>query len=496
MPGPARRPAPPARPPAGAGPVPGPRVAGAAPGTVAAGAPGGDGDAAAPGPAGGAPAGPAGAAPAGLAPTATPRRERRAGLTVRGRCLLAGGAAMVVSAVALDERDLVRIGLFAVLLPLLALALALRSRRTLQVERTLDPARIEAGESGTAFLRIAGGSLLGALRIADVVPDSAGPSNRHPPRFTVHRLGRRGARVGYPLRPAVRGAYRIGPLRGRGTDPLGLAEFRRELLPADRWLVLPRVTPLTGRPSLASTALGRGAEGGSRPGTGTPDVLIRPYRQGDELRRVHWRSSARRDELMVRLDDRPDPTGVTLLLDRRDAAHRGHGASSSLEWAVAFTASVAVHLLRRGEVVTLVDETGEPLGDAAPGPGGEDDVPRRLESLAVLRPSATAGLGAGGAPEPGTAPSDGVLAVLGASGPADVTALVAAWPRGGHAVLVDVEGWVGSGTGPGGAAPGRAAVAAATALRRAGWQATVVAAGTPVQRAWADACGDRSGGAR
>lgn len=432
------------------------------------------------------PATPASTAPAAAgpaAPIASPRKERRAGLTVRGRSLLAGGLAMAVSAVLLDERDLVRVGAFVVLLPLLALVVALRSRRTLQVERTVEPVRVEAGASGTAMLRIAGGSLLGALRIADHVPDAAGPSDRYPPRFTVHRLGRRGARVGYPLRPAVRGAYRIGPLRGRGTDPLGLAEFRHDLLPADRWLVLPRVTPLTGRPPLTATAAGRGAEGGSRPGAGTPDVLIRPYRQGDELRRVHWRSSARRDELMVRLDDRPDPSGVTVLLDRRDTAHRGHGPGSSLEWAVEFTASVAVHLLRRGEAVTLVDETGDPLDDGpSVATGEEDQVPQRLEALAVLRPSATAGLGGGTAPAAGTVPSDGVLAVLGATGPQDVPALVAGWPRGGHAILLDVDGWA-SGTGTG------RAVAAATALRRAGWQVTVVAAGTSVQRAWADACG-------
>ncbi|MER7438437.1 hypothetical protein ABT341_27500, partial [Pseudonocardia alni] len=146
-----------------------------------------------------------------LAAGAAPRRERRAGLTVRGRCLLAGGAAMVVSAIVLDERDLVRIGAFVLLLPLLALVVALRSRRSLQVGRTLEPARLEAGSGGTVLLRIAGGALLGALRIADHVPDAAGPADRYPPRFTVHRLGRRGARVGYPVRPAARGAYRIGP---------------------------------------------------------------------------------------------------------------------------------------------------------------------------------------------------------------------------------------------------------------------------------------------
>ena len=46
---------------------------------------------------------------------------------MRGRCLLAGGAAMAVSAIVLDERDLVRIGLFVILLPLLSLAVALRA---------------------------------------------------------------------------------------------------------------------------------------------------------------------------------------------------------------------------------------------------------------------------------------------------------------------------------------------------------------------------------
>ncbi|MFP5020559.1 DUF58 domain-containing protein [Pseudonocardia phyllosphaerae] len=410
---------------------------------------------------------------------------RRAGLTVRGRCLLAGGLAMIVSAVALDERDLVRVGVFAALLPVLSLLLALRSRRTLEVDRHIDPFRAEAGTPATATLRIAGGSLLGALRIADVVPDAAGPSDRYPPRFTVHRLGRRGARVGYPLQPAVRGAYQVGPLRGRGTDPLGLAEFRHDLLAATPWLVLPRVTPLTGRPPLGSTAAGRGAEGGSRPGNGTPDVLLRQYREGDGLRRVHWRSSARRDELMVRLDDRPDPTGVTLLLDRRDGAHRGHGPASSLEWAVEFTASVAVHLLRRGEAVTLVDEAGEQLGRTeVPGSGGEDVVMHRLESLAVLRPTATAGLCSGGTT---TLSPDGVLAVLGAVSPDDAAALTAVWPRGGHAILLDVENWGGTA-----GQPGRGVLAAAAALRRSGWSTTVVPAGQSVQGAWADACGSPS----
>lgn len=412
--------------------------------------------------------------------------RRRVGLTVRGRCLLAGGAAMAVSAVVLDERDLVRIGLFVILLPLLSLAFAWRAERTLEVSRTLSPDRVPAGDTTTAGLRIAGGSLLGSLRIADTVPDAAGASDRYPPRFTVHRLGRRGARVAYPLRPQVRGDYRVGPLRGRATDPLGLAEFSRDLLEADRLLVLPRVVALTGRPVVASTAVGRAADGGSRQGAGRPDVLIRPYQQGDEMRRVHWRSSARRDELMVRLDERPDPTGVTVLLDRRDGAHRGHGAASSLEYAVSLAASVCVYLLGRREAVELITEDGAELVAAATGSAGTaEQIARYLDALAVLRPSAGGEL-AGSASTPAEA---GVLAVLGAMSPDAVAGLVTAHPRGGHAVLLDVEGWAGR---AGGGAASRAVEDSAARLRRAGWQATVVTADTPVEQAWAAVCGTTS----
>ncbi|MDQ4115809.1 MAG: hypothetical protein M3235_02485, partial [Actinomycetota bacterium] len=83
----------------------------------------------------------------------TRTQRRRTTLTMRGRCLLAGGAAMTVSAIVLDERDLVRIGLFVILLPGLAWIFARRARRTLRVARTLAPDRVPAGDAVTATLR-------------------------------------------------------------------------------------------------------------------------------------------------------------------------------------------------------------------------------------------------------------------------------------------------------------------------------------------------------
>ena len=99
---------------------------------------------------------------------------------------------------------------------------------------------------------------------------------------------------------------------------------------------------------------------------------------------MHWRSTARHDELMVRLEERPWRAGTTVLLDRRDAAHRGRGADSSLEFAISMAASVCAHLIDRGEPVDLVTEDGTAL----PGP----PLDAMLDALATLRPSARADL--------------------------------------------------------------------------------------------------------
>jgi uncharacterized protein (DUF58 family) len=121
-------------------------------------------------------------------------------------------------------------------LPLLALLLADRARRAVRAERLVTPARASVGDAVHVELRLHGGPLLGALRLADAVPDAAGPQPARPPRFTVHRLSpRSGARLDYPLVPAQRGLHRLGPLTGRATDPLGLAEFSRDLAAPSTW---------------------------------------------------------------------------------------------------------------------------------------------------------------------------------------------------------------------------------------------------------------------
>ncbi|MHA6795331.1 DUF58 domain-containing protein [Pseudonocardia bannensis] len=395
---------------------------------------------------------------------------RLGGLTVRGRCLLAGGAATAACAIVLDERDLLRIGIFVVLLPLLSLVLAARARRAVRAVRSLVPERVPVGSDVEVTVALRGGPLFGALRVADTVPDAAGPSPAAPPRFTVHRLpARDGVRIGYPLRPVLRGSHRIGPLVIRATDPLNLAEFSRESGETDRLLVLPAVVALRGLPAALGTGAGTPGAAVAHQGHGSPDVLVRQYRSGDDLRRVHWRSTARHDELMVRLEERPWRGTITVLLDRRDNAHRGRGPGSSLEFAVSLTASICAHLIGRGEPVMLVTEDGT----APTGPGATRLDPM-LDALAALRPSARPGLGG-----PPLAAGGDLIAVLGAVEPGQLEGLLARRPDGGHAVLLDVAGWDPAGRS---AAPDPAAPAAA--LRRAGWHVAVATAGTAPDRVW------------
>jgi uncharacterized protein (DUF58 family) len=397
----------------------------------------------------------------------TPRLSaaRTFGLTVRGRSLLAGGVATAVCAVVLDERDLLRIGLVVCLLPVVSLLLAVRTRRSVQADRTLLPARAAAGTPVEVALDLRGGPVLGALRLADTVPDAAGPVPSTPPRFTVHRIGGRGARVTYPLRPVLRGAHRVGPLTARAVGALGLAEFTREMLGPHRLLVVPRVVGLHGAPRALGS--GEGLPGAAaQQGLGSPDVMVRTYRQGDELRRVHWKSTARHDELMVRLEERPWHAGVTVLLDRRDGAHRGHGTGASLEFAVTLAASIGAHLLRRGEPVEVVTEDGTPVA------AGEGIDPL-LDGLAVLRPAARPDLSGAS-----TAAGRDVVAVLGACTPEQAGQLAGRHPGGGYAVLLDVATWEAAGE----QAPDPAA--AAEVLRRAGWHVTVATAEHAPEQAW------------
>ncbi|TNC22639.1 DUF58 domain-containing protein [Amycolatopsis alkalitolerans] len=404
------------------------------------------------------------------------------GLTTRGRCLLAAGVAAAVCAVVLNERDLLRVAVFVVALPLVVAGFIAASRVRIGASRRLLPDRVAAGWASEVELALWRNGKLpaGEVLLEDGVPYALGAR----PRFVVERLPHgRVVALRYPLQPMLRGIQQVGPLRATLTDPFGLCEFDRELIGHSRLVVVPRVVALWGLPNGAG--IGAGEDGSVRlhAGQGETDVIVRHYRQGDDLRKVHWRSTARRDEIMVRVEERPWRGGTTVLLDHRAAAHHGTGPTASLEWAVSFAASVCLHVRKAGHRVRLVSEHGKVLADA-PGDGGEGYDNVILDALAALQPAHQRDL------TPGHDPAEGqeLIAILGTVSNEAVGELARFRPRGirSLAVLLDTPAFA-----SGVSAPEQRAAAteeSAALLRAAGWGVVIADPDTSMPQVWAELC--------
>jgi uncharacterized protein (DUF58 family) len=302
-------------------------------------------------------------------------------LTVRGRAVLAAGLSAVVCALLLGQSDLLRVGALLVFLPIACAVMLSRRHFRVSCTRTLVPHRVEAGQPARVHLELANVSSArcSVMLVEERVPFVLGTR----PRFVLPGLApgeRRG--VAYSVRSEVRGRFTVGPLAVRLSDPFCLVEQARSFTARDQLIVTPTVHALPGLPWRGDW----GGRGDSRPravaASGEDDIATREYRHGDDLRRVHWRSTARRGELMVRREEQPWQSRASILLDRRKIAHHGEGLASSLEWAVTAAASVAHHLIGLGYVVRLIDGP-DPHGWSEP--AGEGDGPL-LDQLAVLEP--------------------------------------------------------------------------------------------------------------
>ncbi|MFJ7236488.1 DUF58 domain-containing protein [Streptomyces olivaceus] len=324
-------------------------------------------------------------------------RTAMAGLTTRGRSFLAAGVAAAVCAYVLGQSDLLRVGLLLGVLPLVCAAVLYRTRYRVAGSRRLSPGRVPAGSEARVHLRVDNVSRLptGLLMLQDRVPYVLGPR----PRFVLDRVEPGGRReVSYRVRSDVRGRYPLGPLQLRLTDPFGLCELTRSFSAHDTLTVIPRVEPLP-PVRLSGEAKGYG-EGRQRSLAlaGDDDVIPRGYRYGDDLRRVHWRSTARYGELMVRREEQPQRARCTVLLDTRVVAYEGAGPDSAFEWAVSGAASVLVHMLERGFSVRLLTGTGDSVpGEGADGfagasQGTADAAGLMLDFLAVVDQSDDTGL--------------------------------------------------------------------------------------------------------
>lgn len=366
-------------------------------------------------------------------------------VTLRGWGMLIAGALLGATAAAMQSLTLARIAAVVLAVPVVSVVWALGSRalaRRRGLERRITPHAWQVGAPGQVDLVPTGAGLPPWSSLRERVPSSLQRRSRGP--------------FGYGVLPQVRGRHRIGPAILQRSDPLAITSWRTSIGNASVVLVWPRTEPVE------SEVLARALEATAPMPHGQPqrmieDLTVREYRRGDDLRRVHWRSSARHGELMVRHDEPTTTRLLDVLLVLSD------NPDEVAEWAVSAAASIAVALLEESftvRVVTIAD-------------GALVEAPARTEAdaLDVLAlASAASGLGPAAVRSVQRSTAAGVIAVLDRP---DETLPLAGVAGGGldisTALVVDPDG---------------TATELVAGLERAGWLVSTADGTGSVNEAW------------
>jgi uncharacterized protein (DUF58 family) len=256
-------------------------------------------------------------------------------------------------------------------------------------------------------------------------------------------------------------------------------------------VVTPTVVPLPAIRLGGDWAGGGDSRSRSISTMGEDDVTTREYRHGDDLRRVHWRSTARYGELMVRREEQPWQNRGVLLLDSRVTAHRGEGPGSSFEWAISAIASIGSHLARDGFGLRFTTESGsEVSGYSADAMAGTPFEAVLLDTLALVSMSGAHSLTAGLAGIRRGGGGGLVIAALGNLTDADLDGLARFRHHASScvAIMLDTASWTSQTPAPGQPLVRHRDHAQSCALLAgAGWRVVSVNARTDMRAMWGNA---------
>lgn len=151
-----------------------------------------------------------------------------------------------------------------------------------------------------------------------------------------------------------RGFYTLGPTELETGDPFGLFRVKIRYAKTQTMLVVPPIIPL---PSIEIATGDRIGEGGTKVATLRRTVTasgVREYAAGDSLFSVHWLTSARQDDLYVRIFDRMPTSDWWVFVDMDESVQLGEDAEATEEYSIILAASIADRGLRNGRAVGLV----------------------------------------------------------------------------------------------------------------------------------------------
>ena len=360
-----------------------------------------------------------------------PRRRLR--VTVRAWFFLGASLACLFAAYAGALPELLYVALLLAALPIGATWYVWAGRPRFDVSRSFAPHIIPAGSTAHVALVITNLSRARSRRAhwVDLAPwasDAEGDLPALQPRGSRYSSRGSWARFEYELRPPRRGVFTIGPLAIETGDAFGFATAVSEVGEQQQIIVTPETVALADSGLSATAGDGESRVVQRKSAGDEDDTMTREYRAGDAMRRVHWRASARRGELMVRQEEQRSLPEARILIDTE---LRGYADTESMdaetespafEWVVRMLASVTVHMRRSGFIVGI-EETAEPqitgLGLKRQRTWGDEEFLTGLASLALVDSENPRGRGrAGGVNGP-------VIAIVGTPHPDTIDWLVA-----------------------------------------------------------------------
>jgi len=244
------------------------------------------------------------------------------------------------------ERLLLALALFLLAAVAFGMFYVRNSAPRAKLTRQITPVQVHDGDRAIVQLSLLSGRPLHSAIVEDVV-HSLGTAS-----FVAERVDENDPMTArYEVLCKPRGVYKVGPAIVKVRDPMALAESISAGRRADRLVVFPTVETLTGLPIVRGQDPNVNSAKANFSHSGGDDFFtLREYQRGDDLRRVHWPSSARRDDLMIKQLEMPWQSRALIVLDVRDNAY---STPEAFEHAVRGAASAMRHLYRHGFSPTL-----------------------------------------------------------------------------------------------------------------------------------------------
>ena len=183
----------------------------------------------------------------------------------------------------------------------------------------------------------------------------------------------------------IRGEHSLGPIVLESGFPLGINTSKMILKDTcDTVLVYPRYFPLKKMPLHATLKYLHQGDYPVEKTSGVDEFIgVREYRFGDPVKHIHWASSAKAGELIVKEFNDVSESSITIVLDLHRDKNFGKGEHTTLEYAVKITASLAVYALEHNITLHIYAQGKKRV--ALQNLKGKEHMKRVLEVLARVK---------------------------------------------------------------------------------------------------------------